>query len=88
MVLFGNVRMEIGGSDPNPHDRLIPTGFSVTGGVLFPLTSLPKDLEFIAPYVHAVMPLKGSVGAAASASIMGEADWGLIMKVWSQTPGL
>lgn len=71
IVLFGNVRMEVGGQDSNPNDRLTPTGFSINGGVLFPLHGRPDEYG----------------GVAGAASIMGEADWGLIMDAWRMTPG-
>jgi hypothetical protein len=70
IVLFGNVRMEVGG-EPIPGSVNTPTGFSVNGGILFPLMGRPG--------------LMG--GVAGQVSVMGEADWTMIMDVWRQTSG-
>jgi hypothetical protein len=67
VTLFGNVRMEVG-SSTSPNSRLTPTGFSINGGILFPLLGRPGETG----------------GVAGAASVMGRADWGMIMRVWSQ----
>ncbi len=63
LTLFGNVRLEVGDTR---EDGLTNTGFSVNGGILFPLPNLPGKYA----------------GGAASASVMGWVDWQMVMDAY------
>jgi hypothetical protein len=71
IVLFGNVRLEVGGASSDPGSRLTRTGVSVNGGILFPLLNQPGEQG----------------GVAGAASVIGDADWGLIKDAWGSYRG-